>query len=152
MPLRACKWKAKTLEPWCAQCHPKWHQGTWSPQLFLLFSYFHSNKSKKLLPLANGKEYLLCMGLFFKEIKRPFQTCILCRFHNFITFIYIYIYFLVHIHIPFISLPWPGVWIMNMRIIKKYNWNLILKECHPLMIMISKSIWMTKLYLSKWGN
>ena len=74
--------------------------------------HLHNNESNfKLLPLPKGKEYLLCMGLHFNEIKRPFKTCILCHFHYILLFhlFFIYIYFLVHFHIPFISLPWPGV-------------------------------------------
>ena len=35
--------------------------------------HLHNNESNfKLLPLPKGKEYLLCMGLHFNEIKRPF--------------------------------------------------------------------------------
>ena len=95
MPLRARMRKKKTLKPWCIQCHSERNQGTGLPQIFLLFSIFHSNESNfKLLPLPKGKEYLLCMGLLFNEIKNLFNHAsyvISIIFFHFIYCLYIFL-------------------------------------------------------------
>ena len=57
------------VRPMSFKVTPKNWTATDIPTFFQTFTVINL---KKLLPLPKGKEYLLCMGLLFKEIKIPF--------------------------------------------------------------------------------